>query len=212
MRQENERCLNNDRLDSKESLLADQIVKAFNKTLNFPVNFSKNRRANTLEDEIKLVEQLQSGACSAKHYYLGRQLENLGLVPLYLTIPFYWQKQPFDYPSSLRQLSLQMPLQYHAALLVKLENQMIQLDATWDEPLSIAGFPNNKLTSLASVPIGVDPAGEIIIHSSAQERWQYILELKQHMSYNPLVVHFYEQLNEWLQEIRSQSGFLANRQ
>lgn len=212
MLQENERYLNNDRLDSKESLPVDRIVEAFNQTLNFPVDFSKNRRANCLEDEIRLVEEVQSGACSAKHYYLGRQLENLDLAPLYLTIPFYWQKQPFDYPSSLRQFSLQMPLQYHAALLVKLENQLIQLDATWDEPLSVAGFPNNKLTSLATVPIGVAPAGEIITHSPAQKRWQYILELKQNMPYNPLVAHFYDQLNDWLQEIRSQSGFLASRQ
>lgn len=212
MLQENERYVNNDSLNSKESPLIDQIVEVFNRTLNFPVDFSKKHRPNSLEDEIRLVEEVQSGACSAKHYYLGRQLENLGLAPLYLTIPFYWQKQPFNYPSSLRQFSFQMPLQYHAALLIKLENQLIQLDVTWDESLSVAGFPNNRLASLTNVPIGVTPAGEIITHLSAQERWLYILELKQHMSYNPLVAQFYYQLNEWLQRIRSQNGFLASKQ
>jgi len=105
-----------------------------------------------------------------------------------------------------------MPLQYHAALLVELGDRLIQLDATWDEPLSVAGFPNNKLFSLTSTQIGVVPRGEIITHPCAQERWQYILELKQQMSYDPLVPQFYCQLNDWLQEIRSQSGFLANRQ
>ncbi|HGJ65204.1 TPA: hypothetical protein ENS27_07420 [bacterium] len=212
MQQENERYLNNGRLSFKESLPVDKIVEVFNQTLNLPVDFSKNHRTSSLEDEIRLFREVQSGACSAKHYYLGRQLENLGLAPLYLTIPFYWQKQPFEYPSSLKQLSLQMPLQFHAALLVMLENRPIQLDATWDEPLSVAGFPNNKLTCLMTVSIGVVPAGEIITHSSAQERWQYILELKQQMSHSSLVTQFYGQLNEWLQEIRVQSGFLANRQ
>lgn len=207
-----ERYFNSEGLDFSKELSANRLVEIFNLTLNCPVDFAKKHRANNLEDEIKLFEEFQSGACSAKHYYLGKQLENLGFTTFYLTIPFYWQEQPFKYPSSLRQLGLQMPLQYHAALLIESGDRLIQLDATWDEPLSVAGFPNNKLFSLADTQIGVIPKGKITIHPCAQEKWQYILKLKQQMPHDPFVPQFYSQFNNWLQEIRSQNGFLANKQ
>ena len=143
------------------------------------------------------------GACSAKHYYLGHKLEQLGAGVGYVSTPFYWHELPVGFNDTLRELAKKIPLQYHLSLQVSFGGSIDSLDATWDRPLAKMGFAvANIVNSKIDSPLGVLPAGEPTIHFSGEERWQWIANLKKEMPRVAEVQEFYSSLNKWVEEIR----------
>jgi hypothetical protein len=87
---------------------------------------------------------LGKGYCGPKHYLLAALFRLLGLDVVYATFPFLWNDPDLQYPPELRQLAAGMPVAYHLACRVRINGQWVLVDATWDRPLSAAGFPVNE--------------------------------------------------------------------
>lgn len=151
------------------------------------------------------IKANKRGSCSQKHYFLGTIYEDLGVSVEYLTYPFYWHELPVAFPCSLKKLAKRLPLTYHLAIRICIEEKRFLLDATWDSPLEKAGFPINEMGSeLTNTKIAVVPAGGCIIHANISEREKFIKTINasrgEKMSQEE--IKFYIALNIWLEHIR----------
>jgi hypothetical protein len=92
------------------------------------------------------IEQLLAagkGSCGPKHYLLAEMFRKLNLSVVYTTIPFLWNELDILYPPELREKAKVLPVAHHLACRVQIGCHWILVDATWDRPLSAAGFPVN---------------------------------------------------------------------
>lgn len=159
--------------EPKENLLLKNVF-LFTRDVHFkPTNLGF--KPKSVEESINFVLQTKSGNCSAKHYLLGCLLQYYGIKVKYLTYPFYWHDLQIFYPDNISQLLPELPIQYHLALSVLTDKGEWLLDATWDKGLLFAGFPVNELDNMR---LGIIPCEKPVVHFSAQERWDYIEELK----------------------------------
>lgn len=83
------------------------------------------------------------GYCGPKHYLLAALYRRLGLDVVYATFPFLWDDPGIRYPPELRSLAAGMPVAYHLACRVLISGRWVLVDATWDLPLALGGFPVN---------------------------------------------------------------------
>jgi len=84
------------------------------------------------------------GSCGPKHYLLAEMYRRLGVDVVFATLPFLWNDPDFQYPPKLRTLATGLPVAYHLACRVRINNRWVLVDATWDRPLKRAGFPVNE--------------------------------------------------------------------
>jgi hypothetical protein len=63
---------------------------------------------------------------------------------VFATFPFLWNDPGLHYPPELRALASAMPVTHHLACRVRINDRWILVDATWDRPLAIGGFPVNE--------------------------------------------------------------------
>jgi hypothetical protein len=87
---------------------------------------------------------LGKGYCGPKHYLLAALMRQLDLDVVYATFPFLWNDPDLRYPPELRELAAIMPVAYHLACRVRINDRWVLVDATWDRPLATAGFPVNE--------------------------------------------------------------------
>ena len=101
--------------------------------------------------------RLNKGSCQAKHTFLARRFEEMGLEIKYLSARYDWRRQPI--PRYL--LGLLEPwgyYDYHLALVMRIADHWIVVDATWDPPLGFAGFPvNDTWDGFGSMRLAVVP-------------------------------------------------------
>ena len=169
----------------------------------------KGDKPKSLQELIRLTESYKTGNCSSKHYYLAYKLSQYGISSTFLTFPFYWHELPVKFPSQLRQTAKELPIQYHLALQIHLQNTDLLIDVTWDSVLKKLGFPVNS-DDILNMKLGVIPAGDPIVHSTAEERWKFIETIKPTIPKPELVNYFYTQLDLWLESVRNQLLF-SNR-
>jgi hypothetical protein len=97
-------------------------------------------------DHITSAEQLLisgKGSCGPKHYLLAEMFRKLNLSIVFATIAFSWNDPDLHYPPRLREMAARLPIAHHLACRVQVGCRWILVDATWDCPLSKAGFPVN---------------------------------------------------------------------
>lgn len=82
------------------------------------------------------------GSCSPKHFLLGSMFGMLGIPVKYATFPFMWND--LDYPPLVKTLVQHMPVEYHVACRVLINDEWVLVDATWDRALKKAGFVVNE--------------------------------------------------------------------
>lgn len=196
-------CLREANIESAEE--EQQIVNLFNNVRDIPFEAVKYKKKMTYKDIIAYTRLTRRGACSAKHYLLGSEYENLDINTIYISYPFYWQDMEIDYPKHIKELAEIMPMQYHLALGIVIDDTPYFLDATWDPDLEHVGFEVNDIgDGIKQTAPAVPPAGEPISHNSGQERWDFIEEIKRSMeSTSRVVPQFYSDLNEWLEGLRA---------
>jgi len=100
-----------------------------------------------MTDPITAPEQileLRKGSCGPKHYLLADMYRRLGFEVVFATFSFHWDDPDLQYPQELRRLATDLPVSYHLACRVKIMNRWVLVDATWDRPLKLAGFPVNE--------------------------------------------------------------------
>ena len=138
------------------------------------------------------------GACMPKHLLLGNMFCKLGLQVLYTVVPFRWDKAEIDYPDNLFKLARSLPVSYHFACKVEIDNDYIPVDATLDLAMKKIGLPVNETWDGFTAPVSpVIPCGPEEVYQPA--------EIFQEAETTPAgeILHFYQELNQWLQTIRS---------
>ncbi len=84
------------------------------------------------------------GSCIPKHYLLADIYRQLGFEVVFATFPFLWNNPDLRYPPELRKLATSLPVAYHLACRVRIDNRWVLVDATWDPLLARGGFPVNE--------------------------------------------------------------------
>lgn len=148
------------------------------------------------------------GSCIPKHYLMGRLFSKLGYHVKYCLYPFKWRDQKLDYPQDVREASVKVPLTYHLACRVLLEDKWRLCDATWNPALERLGFPVDGAwdgktdTALAVIPDGPEHGSRDIGEISDLLRRRlsaYSMEDKRFLS------RFTVLFNRWVDHLRPDS-------
>lgn len=119
----------------------DSMVSIFSHIRDIPYSL-----AVPVYDQKISMEQLLltgKGSCGPKHYLLAEMFRRLNLSVVFATIAFSWDDPDILYPPQLRELAAKLPIAHHLACRIQIGCRWILVDATWDSPLSKAGFPVN---------------------------------------------------------------------
>jgi hypothetical protein len=119
----------------------DSMVSIFSHIRNIPYSLG----VPVYDPKISMEKLLLSGkgSCGPKHYLLAEMFRKLNLSVVFATIAFSWDDPDLHYPPGLRDLAARLPIAHHLACRVQVGCRWILVDATWDLPLSKAGFPVN---------------------------------------------------------------------
>jgi len=112
----------------------DARISIFNHVRDIPYAVIPEIR-NPVDGPQGLLERMK-GSCSPKHFLLGRMFEMIGVPIKYVSYPFSWNVKSVAYPLELRKLAEVIPIEYHLACKVSVENRWVVVDATWDRPLA----------------------------------------------------------------------------
>lgn len=124
-------------LDTRESM-----ISVFQHIRDIPYSLNATEQHGMKAAERILVAG--RGSCGPKHYLLAEMYRRLGYEVVFATFPFIWNDPDFRYPPELRQLATGLPVAYHLACRVRIDNRWVLVDATWDRPLAPGGFPVNE--------------------------------------------------------------------
>lgn len=180
----------------------EQRINVFNQIREIPYRIVPDMH-DPIEGPQKLME-FGCGSCTPKHFMLGYMFTQLDLIVKYVSFPYSWNQFQLDYPGDLRKLSENLPIEYHLACKVQIENRWAYIDATWDTPLKKAGFPVNEFwDGIGNTLIAIDPIDEIE-HATAAQRAEYIKNQKADWTEEDRTRSeaFYERFNAWLAEVR----------
>ena len=123
-------------LDPRQSL-----ISVFEHVRDIPYSLSPPMsNPNTAPEEILAVKK---GSCGPKQYLMAEMYRKLGFEVAYATIPFLWNDPEIRYPPDLKELAPHLPVSYHLACRVRIDDRWVLVDATWDLPLGKVGFPVN---------------------------------------------------------------------
>jgi hypothetical protein len=117
------------------------------------------------------------GSCGPKHYLLSEMFRKLNISVIFSTVAFSWDDPDLHYPPGLRELAPRLPIAHHLACRVQVGCRWILVDATWDRPLSKAGFPVNDHwdgysdTRCAVKPLK-SPMSRMVCNSVTSEPWR----------------------------------------
>jgi hypothetical protein len=93
------------------------------------------------------VEVLKSGrgTCSGKHYLLGELYRHLGLQVRHMLCTHRFNESPLPFPDDMQALLRKNEIvDVHDYLQILLDNNWIDVDATWEKALRDFGFPVNE--------------------------------------------------------------------
>ena len=159
----------------------------------------------TLDSEKGLAEMLRinRGSCQPKHLLLGELFERLGISMFFVVYQFRWDELDIDYPAHLKTLARKMPVSSHLACRARINDNLVLVDATCDLPLERLGIPVNKSwDGFGDLELPLHPVREEEIYHSSERA---PLEPR---VFSDVETEFYLRLNEWLEEVRGNSGVL----
>jgi hypothetical protein len=158
----------------------------------------------TLDSENGLEEMLRAnkGSCQPKHLLLGEMFERLGISMFFVVFQFRWDELEIDYPRQLKALSHKMPVSSHMACRARINNELVLVDATCDLPLEKIGIPVNRTwDGFSDLALPMHSPGEEEIYHSSEK-----VPLAPRL-FSDVEAEFYMNLNEWLEEVRGNTGF-----
>ncbi len=124
------------------------------KNLIFLVMNIPYKRIGSLNPTDMIIEWKWS--CTPKHIFLASCFKKLNIEFKYLIIPFFYKKSKIKFPKEYENIVNDMPISYHVALNIKINNKWIIIDSTWDSLLK--KFPHNKKWNwLSDMILAVEP-------------------------------------------------------
>ena len=186
--------------DKKDSLL--DRISLFNHIRDMP--YTMYRDYKTVDEWMIKVLETKRGSCNPKHFILAEMFKKLGLDINYVTCPMDWKTQKLDYPKHIFEIAAKIPTVYHLALQVKINDNWIFVDATYDMPLEKTGtYVTKNWDGNTDTGLAVDYL-DTIIHKTKEERINYTNKMSASWTdedrSNSGV--FAKLMNEWFEEVR----------
>jgi len=108
-----------------------------------------------------------TGSCTPKHIFLANYFKKFGMKTKFLVVPFHYYRSKLKFAPSAMPIVKALPLAYHTALKVKVQEKYVIVDVTWDSKLK--GFPINKnWDGLSDMELAVVP--EELVETEADPR------------------------------------------
>ena len=141
------------------------------------------------------ILEIKQGSCTPKHFLLADLLERLGLTVFYSVWQFLWKDVPIEWPSELKNLVEQMPVNTHLALRVRIGNAFVLVDATLDPGLGVLGLPINEWDGNSDTLLPIQPLGEEVWYSKEERKLMS-------PNFEEKSLMFYQKLNHWMEKVR----------
>lgn len=145
------------------------------------------------------ILKLGKGSCSPKHFLMCEMFQRLGLPVLFVVYPHRWDERADllgEYSERLKKMAQEMPVSYHVACKVEIDDRLVLVDATLDLPLQKAGWPvNSDWDGRSDTMLPMTPCGEEeLYHPSEAPLMNARIDAQ--------FLEFYRELNAFLEWIR----------
>lgn len=154
------------------------------------------------------AEVLQNGygGCSGKHYLLGEMYRLLGLQVRHMICTHRFNEAPLVFPAPMQEMLRKNEIvDLHDYLQIGVDNEWIDIDATWPSTLREFGFPvNDDWNGTSPMLLSVVPE-ELAIAERDPERLKDELLSKLTPRQRMLRKQFLEALNGWVQELTAEA-------
>ena len=169
------------------------IARVFERVRDIPFAFAAHNDADTLL-------ACGAGTCAPKHALLARLYGELALETRFIYVRFRFDDMPGEFPPALRAVLDDGVVRAHAALRVRRPHEWIDVDATFDRPLTAAGFiVTQGWDGRTPMPLVVNPLSRVESHLPPEHE-EKLLSITHRTSFPLRVV---EELNAWLQTVRA---------
>ena len=180
---------------TKDNDLRSARIRIFEKIRDIP--YAVIPQALDSEWGTEEMIRVNKGSCQPKHYLLGDMFSRLGMSVFYMVYQFRWDELQIDYPRYLKKLAQRMPNSRHLACRVRIDDNLVLVDATCDLPLGQVGIPvNRSWDGLSNLVLPFTPLDDGEIYHSSERAY-----LEQ-TSFSGAETEFYVELNRLLNEIR----------
>lgn len=146
------------------------------------------------------------GSCSGKHYLLGEFYRELGLSVRHMICTHRFNESPLAFPPPMQEILRKNEIvDLHDYLQIRLENQWVDIDATWPRGLREFGFPiNEDWDGKAPMLLSVVPEDFTIAEADPEKLKEELLS-KLTPRQRTLRKQFLEALSRWVQELAAEA-------
>lgn len=138
----------------------------------------------TLKNSYDLVKN-NGASCTPKHIVLADKFQKLGFQVRFCVHEFSWADFKIDFNTKIKAKLQQCPLDFHTNLELKIKNDWIKVDATWDDKLLDIGLPGTRLWNGKDHTLnGVYSLAEYKF-DSIEEREKFLISERKKIKYNP---------------------------
>jgi hypothetical protein len=170
-------------------------VQLFERVREIPYCYPASR------DPAEVLRQRRS-SCSGKHYLLGELLRMAGLRVRHMIGRHRFNESPLVFPPEMQEmLRKNEVVDFHDYLQIAVDDNWIDVDATWERGLREFGFPvNDEWDGRSAMLLSVVP-DELVVAEGDPEKLKE--ELLSHLPprQRALRRQFLEALSEWVQEL-----------
>jgi len=157
----------------------------------------------SLKERVDQVLIDRKGFCLSKHYLLGELFKEMGYKVHYCTYAFNWAESGLALPARILDIARKLPVTYHVACKVLLEDDWILVDATWDKFLETIGFSVNYWDGEKNTSLAVKSIEEFENDNMAIHQIFYQKKIKEYsFKENLILARFTKIFNEWLNSVR----------
>jgi len=143
-----------------------------------------------------------AGSCSGKHYLLGELYRLLGVPVRHMICTHRFNESPLVFPAPMQEMLRKNEIvDLHDYVQIAIDDEWIDIDATWQRGLREFGFPvNEDWDGRRSMPLSV-VSEDVAVAERDPERLKEELLSKLTPRQRTLRKQFLEALSSWVQEL-----------
>ncbi|HYD50403.1 MAG TPA: transglutaminase domain-containing protein, partial [Terriglobales bacterium] len=177
--------------------VASRIV-LFEQVRDIPYAYPASR------DPVEVLRQ-NCGSCSGKHYLLGELYRHLGLRVRHIICTHRFNESPLVFPDEMQEMLRKNEIvDLHDYLQICVDDDWIDVDATWESGLRAFGFPvNEDWDGSASMALSVVPEEHAEVEQDPERIKDEMLS-KLTPRQRTLRKQFLEALSRWVAECEAE--------
>jgi len=146
-----------------------------------------------------------SGSCSGKHYLLGEMYRLLGLRVRHMICTHRFNESPIVFPPPMQDILRKNEIvDLHDYLQIAIDDEWVDVDATWPRGLREFGFPVNEDWDGKSAMLLSVVSEDVAVAEHDPERLKEELLSKLTPRQRTLRKQFLEALSGWVQELAAE--------